>query len=428
MRLIGNLAVDLPDFAILDHWRAPPAAGMFPARTTESGKGVAGPLRLLMFAPNLNREGAPISQFELTRALRRRGGIDAEVVSFADGPLRAAYEAEGIPVAVVPSCLDRIPTVKRLRDVVAELSDLISRRQPDVVYANTLLTFVAVLAAFRAGVPSVLNPRESEAWRTYFGFLNREVAREALASLALPHRVVFVSEASRRVWASLDVKRNFTVICNGLDPRNLRTDPGSPAKEALRRELGYDSDEVVFLCVGTLCERKGQADVLGAMARLAGTTAGRVRVALVGEGQSSYGRRLRAGIGRLRRHLRDRVRIHGPAADLGRHYAAADVLVHCARTESYPRVILEAMAFGLPIITTPVFGILEQVAENENALLFSPGDCVQLAGHMEKLAGDRELRARLGRGSRSRLERLTTFDQMVDAYRAVFQGAAGSPA
>ena len=48
-------------------------------------------------------------------------------------------------------------------------------------------------------------------------------------------------------------------------------------------------------------------------------------------------------------------------AEPGRFYQAADVFVCTSRVESFPRVTLEAMAHGLPIVTTPVFGIREQV-------------------------------------------------------------------
>ncbi len=68
------------------------------------------------------------------------------------------------------------------------------------------------------------------------------------------------------------------------------------------------------------------------------------------------------------------------------YWQAADVFCCTSRVESYPLVILEAMAAGLPIITTPVFGIAEQVRPRVNALIYQPGDIPGLARHLSLLA------------------------------------------
>ena len=94
-----------------------------------------------------------------------------------------------------------------------------------------------------------------------------------------------------------------------------------------------------------------------------------------------------------------------------------------SRLESYPRVILEAMAFGLPIVTTDVFGIKEQVQENVNALIYRPGDTNGLAAAIIKLANDKEFRAFLAGNSPKMLKSLTTFDEMVRGYAELFREA-----
>ena len=67
------------------------------------------------------------------------------------------------------------------------------------------------------------------------------------------------------------------------------------------------------------------------------------------------------------------------------YYRASDIFVCTSYNESYPRVILEAMAFELPIITTPVFGISEQVYENINGYFFSPGDIENMTEKIKQL-------------------------------------------
>jgi glycosyltransferase involved in cell wall biosynthesis len=417
--VFGNSSIDFPEFPAVDS--LPTLFGAPPAATSK------GPVRCLMFAHNLNYEGAPVSQFELTRALMERGVIVPDVIAFDDGPLRAAYENIGIAVSVIPSCLDRIPTLSRLQRVVDELAALVEARRPEVVYANTLLTFVAVIAAYEAGIPSIWNVRESEPWETCFGFLRKSVARRALAAITLPYRVVFVADATRRIWSRFDVRKNFEVIRNGLDPRSLRPKACAKVREALRRKLGYKEGEIVFLCVGTICERKGQRDLVRAFASFQGALARNARVCLVGTEDSRYMRGLRSDIARLSPERRAHVAMHPATSDVQSFFIAADVYVLCSRLESYPRVILEAMAHNLPVLATPVFGVREQLTEGLNALFFEPGDIASLTDCMSRIVADGRLRERLARESENGFATLNGFEEMVTAYGTAFSRLGKRP-
>jgi glycosyltransferase involved in cell wall biosynthesis len=81
------------------------------------------------------------------------------------------------------------------------------------------------------------------------------------------------------------------------------------------------------------------------------------------------------------------------------------------------------MAAGLPIVTTPVYGIAEQVREHVNALCFPPGKAWDLAEHLERLIHDEDLRASLAGASRHVLDTLTDFDAMAAAYADAFREA-----
>jgi glycosyltransferase involved in cell wall biosynthesis len=122
--------------------------------------------------------------------------------------------------------------------------------------------------------------------------------------------------------------------------------------------------------------------------------------------------------------LRGKVSVYPAGADVRPYYAAADVFVLCSLIESYPRVILEAMTYGLPVITTPVFGVLEQVSENENALFFEPGNVAQLARNMDCLLHNKSLCMQMAGSSLKKARELTTFDEMVRSYEKIFQDAS----
>ena len=86
-----------------------------------------------------------------------------------------------------------------------------------------------------------------------------------------------------------------------------------------------------------------------------------------------------------------------------RCYAEAQVLCLPSRREGVPLVLLEAMSFGLPVIATPVGGIVDYVAHEDNGLLVPPGDVDALAASIQALAADPELRDRLGEAARRRI-------------------------
>ena len=102
-----------------------------------------------------------------------------------------------------------------------------------------------------------------------------------------------------------------------------------------------------------------------------------------------------------------------------------DIFVLPSLTEGTPNGVIEAMAYGLPVISTTVGGIPDLVV-NETGILVPPGDVEALAQAMERLAGDPHLREQMGQAARKRYENLFNPDLvlplMLDTYRRVAAG------
>jgi O-antigen biosynthesis protein len=92
--------------------------------------------------------------------------------------------------------------------------------------------------------------------------------------------------------------------------------------------------------------------------------------------------------------------------------------------ESYPRVILEAMAFELPIITTPVFGVREQIPESTDAQFYEPGDIAKLGEHLIAMAHSADCRKIYGNRSLQRFAQMPNFGEMLKSYFQVLQDAS----
>lgn len=405
--------------------RPEPLSSQVGASASPNGRAVGqhGPIKVLVFSHNLDFEGASISLNELVVGLFHQGVITPEIVAFADGPLRPKYASHGISVQVVPGIFHKVSTLMRLNMEVDRLASRIQEAGVGLVLVNTLLNFPAVLAAEHAGVPSVWIVRESEPWDQYFCFLPDPVAQRAIAAVGLPRKVVFVAHATRKVWDVFDKHHSFTVIHNGINLNRFLLRDDVAERVRCRDALGLKADCTAILSVGTFCDRKSQMDLVEAFVMLPDAISRRAQILLVGDDRGSYAETLKKRCDSLPVHLSGRIRIVPATEAIASFYAAADLFVLSSKVESFPRVVLEAMAFGLAIITTPVFGVHEQVVEGENALFYLPGDSRLLARQIEYLVCDEARRLRMAERSRERISQMTTFDEMVAAYAGICREA-----
>jgi glycosyltransferase involved in cell wall biosynthesis len=98
----------------------------------------------------------------------------------------------------------------------------------------------------------------------------------------------------------------------------------------------------------------------------------------------------------------------------------ADIFVLPSYNEGLPMSVLEAMAWGLPVVTTPVGGIPELIENRVDGLLVRPGDIGDLREALVSLAADRALRHRLGCNARERVERNHSAAQVLTALESVY--------
>ena len=182
------------------------------------------------------------------------------------------------------------------------------------------------------------------------------------------------------------------------------------------RRATFSSDPPLIIAIGRLIAKKGFADLIRACALL--VERGRsFRCEIFGEGPLEN--QLRAQIEEL--GLQERIQLPGakPQHELRARLGAASVFVLPSAPEidggmdNLPTVIMEAMATGLPVVSTTIGGIPEMVVENETGFLVQPGDEVALAGAIEKVTNDRLLGQRLGQAGYERAQNLFSIEKNV---------------
>ena len=388
------------------------------------------PPRVLFASHLLDQSGAALHLLELALHLKRRGTVSPLVLAGCDGPLRRDYQAAGIEVHI-----DHAPFAGNLRratdprSAIRNAAQWLRQQHIDVVFANTLDSFALVAAADAAGIAAIWNTHESGPLADYLAEYPARTATRFIDCFRTPYRIVFVSDATRAAYARQETSCNFATIPNALNPAWLDA-AQTVDRVSARAELDL-RDEIAILSLGTVCERKGQADLLHALAELPQASWPRLRCFIVGDRPmlgpgvpNAYSAELHRLRDALPPPLRHRVRIIAETASVQPYFRAADLFVCTSRIESAPRVLLEAMAVGLPIITTPVFGIPEQVREGINALFYAPGDTRALADCLGRLTTDRAMLGNLAKASPVVLGALPSHDQMTTSYEQVVLEAA----
>lgn len=366
-------------------------------------------IKTLVVAPNLNLGGSQFIMRDVIKGLAERGIIEPTILSGKDGPLREDFSDFKIIIDKSVLYDNEIANT-----YVQNLSENF-----DVVYANTVLTFRSIDGAKRASVPSIWNIHESEPVPelTSCGFA---VDKTILRHFLQPYKVIFGSAKTREAYLPYNQKNNFTYIRNVIDPKLLKFINKNEARDI----LGIGEDEFVVLCVGAVCERKGQIDLIDAFEKFDLNVAHKTRVYLVGMVPDRiFNARLESNLDLKPSYLQKRVKIIPETRNVGLYYSAADVFTLPSRIECFPRVVMEAMHYGLPIVASDIFGIPEQIRDEENGLLFQPRDYKTLAKHLQSICLNKNLRDNLCKGVKNLLSTFPTIEDNLDEYASIFQEA-----
>lgn len=225
--------------------------------------------------------------------------------------------------------------------------------------------------------------------------LERRICRGGGARVVAP-TAHLAAEAFRRHYAPL--RAELVVLRNAVDLERYHPDVRAARRPAARATLGLGPEAFALLLAGSDFARKGLATAVGALARVARSLPTAVLL-VAGEGRLDAVRALAARAG-----VEGRVRALGFVDDLRDVYAAADVLVLPTVYDPSANVTLEAMAMGLPVVTTRTDGSSEVAEAGASAwILARPDDVDALAAALEE-AADPARRAAVGLAGRRAVE------------------------
>lgn len=315
----------------------------------------------------------------------------------------ASMASAGVPVHEVSLDMPRSPTG------IPDFVSLLRRLRPSILHCNlpgpwdSQYSLVAPLARL-AGVRHVVT---TEHLPMVPPFAKGKILRSFGSRWV--ERVITVSEDNVRYLVGYHgVPREKILVVRIGVPEPVRG-----ASSGIRETEGISKEDFLCVMIGSLESRKGHARAFEALAVLPGS----VKLLIAGEGNEE--RALRAMAVSL--GIERRVHFLGYRADIDELLSACDALVLPSTLEATPYVIVEAMASGLPVVASNVYGIPELVRDGETGILVDPGARDDIVRAVASLAGDRDRLARMGSAARRRYEELFRLDRCVEETQTVYR-------
>ena len=267
--------------------------------------------------------------------------------------------------------------------------------------------------------PDIVNTHSStDAWLTALAGWRRTVRTRHISAPVsghAPNRWLYGS-ATRRVVTTGESLRRHLIERLRLPESHVVSIPTgidlNVYKKTNKRILGLPEDAFVFGIVATLRSWKGHADLIDAFSRL---NDARFHLVIAGDGPQRPA---------LEKKLVERVHLIGHREDVPQVLEAFDIFVLPSyANEGVPQAVMQAMAMGLPVITTRVGAIEEVVTEGETGVFVPPRDVRALAEAMRSLAADEGSRRKFGEAGRRVAEQRFSIERMLDRMEAVFKEA-----
>mgnify|MGYP001828251903 CR=1 FL=1 len=233
-----------------------------------------------------------------------------------------------------------------------------------------------------------------------------------------------------RVVALADMHRDHLVGKEGIDPASVRiinngvdTDLFAPSDDVtrarIREELGVGEGQFAVAMVAALRPEKNHGMFLEAASILRERYGDRYVFLIAGSGREEETlREISSGFG-----LGDAVRFLGDRGDVDRVLKGSDASVLCSFpvVETFPLAVLEAMATGLPVVSTGVGSVPEIIENGADGLIIDSEDTAGLVASIESIAGDDERAALMGARARVKAEDRFSVKGMVDSYADLFE-------
>lgn len=372
---------------------------------------------VLFITHDLSRSGAPTVLLRFLRWLRAPATLPFELL--VNGP-RDAH-----PTSVAMALLDEASAVARLHMLDAatgrpENLEAIVQGAYRLIYANTSATADLLATLEAPGTPVACHVHELGLWiGTRLGRRFHAMAKK------VDHFVACGASVRDNLVRALGLPADAVeVIPNGVAIPDIEAEARVRSRDSLRRDLGLPTETLLIAACGGLTWVKGVHVLVPLLQALRRTGIQRpyclawVTSDLHGEEYLSLRYQIeQAGVGPWVRL----VSLEGPPAQV---FGVSDLFVLLSMEDSFPLVMLEAAACGLPILGFERSGGVTEFVDETMGVLVPHSDVIAFAGQIARIAGDDDLRVRLGAQARHKVARAHDEAACFERFEAVVRRLA----
>jgi glycosyltransferase involved in cell wall biosynthesis len=340
-----------------------------------------------------------------------RAGCRVAVVSLEpppDGPLAAEFHAAGVEVARVPRSRPGLDPM-----LIVRLARWLRQHGADLVHTHNRMALIYGAPAGRLARAAVVHTKHGNNPKGGTRLMAGNLAGRTV------HAFVAVSDetaAFARKRREVD-ERRLLVIPNGIELGRFH--PHAASRDKVRRELGIDSDAWVLGTVGRIAPEKNHALLVKAMAPLLGP---KTRLVVAGDGPLLPA--LTELVGSL--GVTRFAHLLGVRRDVPDILNALDTFVLSSDTEGLPLVVLEAMATGVPVISTRVGGVPNVLEEGKTGFLVPAGDEQALRDRAAQLRADPGATRAVGQRARTAAVDRFSAERMQRDYLELYARVLGN--
>lgn len=390
-----------------------------------------GALRFMRYLPGWKERAIHTRVFTGTPNLRKvkPSEINAAWYAHSSGQILPVEMVNGTPVYRV--WIPKATPARRVFQYAQKLTLFCTNPEtrPDLIQFLPLpfWSIPSLMRLRRSGIPLVYayNLLGDNLTDSQPHLLHRWLRRFQLNLMAC---VIVNSQAMADHLSKTGTKTPIRVITNGVDTNRFRPAPSVQIRQTIRQGLGIKPDAPLVINVGSVEPRKGTDLLLTAWKHVA---AAYPQSHLVLVGPRPYLEE--PGLAAFRHKLESLVNDLGAAApihfvdrveNVEAYLQAADLFAFSSIREGLPNVVLEAMATGLPVITTRFAGLSEELGCPDEHLLIVEQDPVLLGGGIKQLLGNDELRSRLGQAGKAWVETEMNLEKILDQYASLYHTLA----
>jgi len=365
-------------------------------------------IKIMYLTTSPQMGGAEKQLFELSRRINKD---DFEVLvctlKSEGGNLLQKLQKEGITTKTI-----ELNDKKDFKKVI-ELFKIIKEFKPDIL--QSFLFFDNILARIFGRilkVPVIISGQRNVETKRSFkrNFLDK-------ITINLAHYIISNSEAGKKLIINRErFNPSKIFVCpNGIDFKNV-VKLREEQKQEIKDYYKIKDNQFIIGFVGYLTEQKGVENLLKAVSLIQNELKNKIKVLIIGDGDK------KEELEKMSKELKIDAKVHffGFQKNGFRFISMFDIFVLPSLWEGQPNVLLEAMAYEVPIISTRVGGVDEMIEDRRNGILVDAGNAYQIAGSINMICNDHQLRKNLSKKGLEVVQRYNV-SKMVSKFEGLYK-------